>query len=423
MITVNLGQIGVFKTDVSNAADAGALAAASILSAYLLGIGLLSDQMFGYMLMELVVIVAAIVEVIKIPVAIAVAIIVYVKMLTQYFKALKDSKIAWANAKKTALQYAFSNAGIDEPRPTFKEFVKKVYGEENVENLSVSYIKKYNDIYILGDNPEDAKECPQETSSNKACIARRKLIKETTQSGFSSFMDKSLYWDESILGKIGPGYFSPQTVTSGYGWTVDDQGEITNIITNPDKKYIDFDNYVEVKVSASSIYPLKLYNPLSKLFDSISSSMKQDIKDEDVPWFVKWVILEPITWILDILSAILRTFLPAGLMMEPIDTYTNRNPIFVTVRRYKRNKNLGMWNFRYGTVESRAVSHVYDEDPNDFIPRDIKPTIGVAFEGMVNGTAFYSILRSLLAGKKIDDSLLGFDTTQHLFESEIITTR
>ena len=52
MITVNLGQIGIFKTDVSNAADSAALAGASILSGYLLGVGLKSDMMAGQMIVE-----------------------------------------------------------------------------------------------------------------------------------------------------------------------------------------------------------------------------------------------------------------------------------------------------------------------------------------------------------------------------------
>ena len=36
MITANLGKLAIFKTDVSNAADAGALAGAGVLSGWLL---------------------------------------------------------------------------------------------------------------------------------------------------------------------------------------------------------------------------------------------------------------------------------------------------------------------------------------------------------------------------------------------------
>ena len=43
MITANLGKLAVFKTDVSNAADSGALGSASVLSNFLLGLGLESD--------------------------------------------------------------------------------------------------------------------------------------------------------------------------------------------------------------------------------------------------------------------------------------------------------------------------------------------------------------------------------------------
>ena len=45
MITFNLGQIGFFKTDTSNAADAGALAGSSVISGALLGLGLGNDAM------------------------------------------------------------------------------------------------------------------------------------------------------------------------------------------------------------------------------------------------------------------------------------------------------------------------------------------------------------------------------------------
>ena len=48
LVTVNIGQVDSFKTDTSNAADAAALAGASVLSGALLGFGLKSDMMAGY---------------------------------------------------------------------------------------------------------------------------------------------------------------------------------------------------------------------------------------------------------------------------------------------------------------------------------------------------------------------------------------
>jgi hypothetical protein len=410
MITVNLGQIGIFKTDVSNAADAGALAAASTLSGYLLGIGLLSDQMMGLLLTEIVTVIIFCITVIGVPAAIIDAIAIFVKQMINYFKALNDGKMAWGNAKKSALQYAFSNAGIDEPRPTFGQFVKNVYGLD-VGELSVEEIKKYNDIYTLGDDPA-------------ASIDVRKKIKKNTQSGFATYMEESYYWDENIRGKIEPGVIYPGVLTSGYGWTVNDQGGISN--SYPSKVYKNYENYVEVTVNSAVMYPLQLYNPVSQVYSDLADYIKE--KTEDV-WYLK-ALGNLANWVLKIVGGILKVLLPGGLKLEPIKTYTDNNPITVIVRRFKRNKNLGLWNFRYGVVQATAVSHVYGEDDGDEVPRDIKPLLSGMVEGAVGiaqclglgpGAIWCLIAYFLENGvDKFDNN--PFDTTKHLFEVELIST-
>ena len=152
MITLNLGQIAIFKTDVSNAADAAALAGASTLSGYLLGIGLQSDMMCGEMLVAVAAILIEVITVIGIPIAIATYIAYLVRMLVTYFQALEEGKMAWSNAKKTAMQYAFQNAGIDEQRPSFKEFLKGVYDVSDPYNLPKADTAAYYNIYSLGDD-------------------------------------------------------------------------------------------------------------------------------------------------------------------------------------------------------------------------------------------------------------------------------
>ena len=133
MITVNIGQIGSFKTDCANAADAGALAAASVLSQGLLELSLQSEVLFGngveHMIVMLIISIVAIILAI-IPVIGWVAAILAI-VLPQAYTFLKaflftlgqaknNAKMAISNAKKTAILYALQNAGIDQPRPSFK---------------------------------------------------------------------------------------------------------------------------------------------------------------------------------------------------------------------------------------------------------------------------------------------------------------
>ncbi|MCK9571794.1 MAG: pilus assembly protein TadG-related protein [Candidatus Omnitrophica bacterium] len=411
MITVNLGQIGIFKTDVSNAADAGALAAASTLSGYLLGIGLLSDQMLGLLIVEIIGIIIFCCTVIGIVAAIILLVCVFIKQMVNYFKALNDGKMAWGNAKKSALQYAFSNSGIDEPRPSFNQFVENVYGL-NVDNLSPAEIAKYNEIYTLGDDPALPKK-----NLSSAQKALKKKIKKYTQSGFSSFMEENYFWNEMRLGKISPGHIYPGILTAGYGWQVDDQGNVTN--SYPSLNYKDYDNYVEVTVYSSVMYPLKLYEPISQTIENIFDYI--DTHTQDI-WYLSF-LGKLGKWVGKIIGGIIKTIFPGGLQFKPdIKTYTDDNPIVVTVRRYKRNKNLGLWNFRYGVVQASAVSHLYGEDDGDGVPHDIKPTLGPRLECFASPEWCWISAALEDQGTPIGLTMDSFDTTKHLFESELTST-
>jgi hypothetical protein len=384
MITLNLGQIAVFKTDVSNAADAGALAGASTLSAYLLGTGLKSDMMCGDMIVSVVAAIILFCFVVTIPIGIAVCIAFLIKQLVTYFQALEDGKMAWSNAKKTALQQ----------RPSFKEFLRGVYGISDPYNLSEAETAAKYKIYSLGDDPD----------SNDADL--KKKIKNYTQSGFSRFMEEGGYWNESAWGKIEPGKISPAIVTTGYGWNREGQNSYAS-----GDSYKRYQNYVEVQVTANVIYPLQLYNPISKVLDRLKDYISDNFGHEWWEQVLSWFF----GFILSLVSGILATTMPGGLTMgseeEDIVRNTDENPITVTVKRVKKDNNLGLWKFRYGGnegVQASATSHVYRENGDE----NIEPLL---FDDL------YEFIKKAFGEAKWYWDW--FKTEKHLFESELQRVR
>ncbi len=265
MITANLGQIGVFKTDVSNAADAGALAGASILSGSLLGFGLRSELMVGELIVTVAAMIIAICTIYGIPAAIAMGCSLIVSGFANYFQAMEEGKMAWSNAKKTAMQYAFQNAGVDEPRSTFRTFVNNVYNQDP-DDLDSTTLSAYSSYYAQGDNPLANSDI-------------RKKIKRYSQSGFSNFMERQDYWR---WGDVKPGSMSPAIVTSGYGWDAA-SGANSN---ESGEKYSKYPNYVEVQVMGNVMYPLSIDFPVIRLVTEIA----QWIEDHTgIPWWLAWL--------------------------------------------------------------------------------------------------------------------------------------
>ncbi len=402
MITLNLGQIAIFKTDVSNAADAAALAGASTLSGYLLGIGLQSDMMCGEMLVAVAAILIEVITVIGIPIAIATYIAYLVRMLVTYFQALEEGKMAWSNAKKTAMQYAFQNAGIDEQRPSFKEFLKGVYDVSDPYNLPKADTAAYYNIYSLGDDIN-------------ASTDTRKKIKKYSQGGFSRFMEEGGYWDESVFGPITPGNISPAIVTTGYGW---DPLHGTNSYDSRDS-YSSYPNSVEVQVIANVMYPLKLYNPLnSEVQQEIDGWITNNIEDA-LPWWLRW-LAQVAVWLINLVLGLLGALMPGGFKFSnaeednTIKDNTDDNPISVTVRRYKEDKNLGLWKFRYGAagvIEASATAHVYRENGDE----DIRP---VVWGGL------WDWISAVFTNSNWQEKWTQiFKTQKHLFETELTGVR
>ncbi|MFA5157459.1 MAG: pilus assembly protein TadG-related protein [Candidatus Omnitrophota bacterium] len=411
MITVNLGQVGMLKVDTSNAADAGALAAASTLSGYLLGFGLKSDFMEAHMITtEIWAVINFLVHcgdgpygwIVGLVLALITHIAGMIKNFIEYFIALTEGKMAWGQAKKTAFQYAFQNAGVDEVRPTFRQFLEGVYGisGDEINDVSPADMAHYYNVYSIGDDPNNA--------------GLRSLIKQYTQTGFNKYMEEARYWR---WGKIAPweGTFPPR-VTSGYGWN--DDG--TNVCTgsndcrvNEGEAYKNYENWVEVEIMGNIMYPLDIYSPLAELFEAARDRILDAIEDADMWGWVEDIADFVVNLIFGITAGSTQFTFPAGLEMSPIVPNTRQNPMHVWVRRYKKNKDIGLWNFDYGTSESYAQGRAFGERGTE----DITP----ALSGQISGF----ITQWIDSGDKpeVDDMYDMFDTSQHLFETEISYAR
>jgi hypothetical protein len=391
MITVNLGQLSIYKTDVDNAADAGALAGASLLTGTLLGLGLQSESMFGYALIMIMwIIILFCFE--QWEEGIACCIAYRITMLTETMMAFENGNMGWSNAKKTALQYAFNNAGIDEPRPTFEDFLIKSGIATDPDSLSPSEVAFYYDEYAKGE-------------SDRA--------RDYGQNGFSRFMLYEHNGYAASVGDIRPGNISDAKVTSGYGWNVyEEDGKIKskNSYDNGGS-YKNYENWVEVEVIGSSTYALTHY---TMIWSNIASLMR-DFVEENAEWpeWLEWLFDNVISFIFELIEFVMAFINPMGVMFEDEDGQTTDNPILVKVKRFKRDKDLGLWNFRYGTVSAGAVGHAFREDNNGCLST-IQPTSDpfAAFQNMIeqweNGN--------------MDWNFNMFDSQCHLFESELEST-
>jgi uncharacterized protein YqgC (DUF456 family) len=392
MITVNLGQLGVFKTDTSNAADAGALAGASVLSSTLLGLGLKSDAMCGRAIEELIVISLALCSVIGAVVAIIAYVVFLVESYIELAYASGEGMMGWTNAKKTAVQYAFNNVGVDEIKPSFNEFLKNAYGISDPNVLSQGQLQTYYDEYMKGESPN---------------------YRRYGQTGFSRFLadGKTGYWNETRFGKVKPGSTSTFKIVSGYGWN-DNGGNSYDDRNN----YRNYENWAEVKVMGSSLYILWFWNGITKIAECLIEWIKNKI---DLPWWLDW-LENAVEWVIETFASFilkpLETLFPMGLRFmgdgstedERTKNQVDNNPILVEVRRYKRSKDLGLWNFRYGETRSSSQSHAFCDQWSD---RGcyITPTCPAeAILGLI-GTAIAALCGQLGL----------FDTEQHLFETEL----
>jgi len=130
MVTVNIGKLSLLKTSVSNAADAGALAGASAMATGLShgmgNIGFYSDSMLADWASTQIILVTC-------PNC-ATAWIVYgthvASQAALYALAATRAGVVLDEAKNSALQMAFSNAGVDEAKikedgETYEDYLKR----------------------------------------------------------------------------------------------------------------------------------------------------------------------------------------------------------------------------------------------------------------------------------------------------------
>ncbi len=128
MVTVNIGKIGLTKTRTSNAADAGALAGASIMANGLNAIGDISAQMLADSLAAEAVIASGTLNCAYVPYYLGATNIAQYAMFAY---AWRLGSMSIDEAGRAARQLAFSNVGIDqakEPRGSnedYETWVKK----------------------------------------------------------------------------------------------------------------------------------------------------------------------------------------------------------------------------------------------------------------------------------------------------------
>ena len=414
MVTINLGQLAIYRTDVSNAADAGALAGASVMSGQLLAYGLTSDYMAGSNLAKLAGIVVAFL--VLGPAGIVPALAIFVTIgtanIAALMKAYLDSQLAWIRARQTALQYAFNNAGVDEPRPTYEEFLSYVGAGPSEAT--------YNE-YLRADTP-------------RARIHAR--------AGFAKFMEnqENGWWITSRFGEIENPEAPPGTplVINGYGWGPrDDSGRIRNSFEEHDPGACadsrcwrtppeegGYNHFVEVSVRSRLMYSFQLVN-LGALQTALAWAVFAYVFITQLPVLLAFFsFLGPFAFIVAPLLAaavamvakILVESVALGIeFADPKHEYIN-SPVEVQVARYKIGEDVGLWRFRFGNrfapIRAVAKGSVYRQIGDEkigpaFLSGELWPfLLGAIVGGLVGGLILHMIMNW--------DEI--FDTQKHLFE-------
>lgn len=442
MIAVNLGQLALYRTDVSNAADAGALAGSSVISGQLLSYGLTSDFMCGQNLVKTAAMVYALGAIDppwNIITAVAIMGTIMTSNMTTLMKAFTDSQMAWTNARKTALQYAFSNVGVDEPRPTYEDFLdcKRAPcwdGDVNPANRAPATTINY-DEYIMG------------TSTDATRYARN---------GFAKFMDNSKngFWVDSLFGSVeqGPGAQMPTPlVTNGYGWQRDPNNprrfinsfENRTIKPNPtcvpygsfaecvnNKCWTCYDNWVEVTTRSRLMYSFELVQVPGQSAIAATLSI--------LVFFLCFVKLLPkMSWagpFAALIAALIALAIAAvtGILINAIrfgldfpgksstvgNEFIEGSPMEVTVKRYRKSSDVTLWKFRYGEswapIKAKSWAIPFHEKGNESIapsPKMLWATlISLIFNPAVGMVYIIANWNNI------------FETQIHLFETKIQDT-
>lgn len=393
MVTLNVGQLGMFKTEVSNAADAGALSGVSVLSSTLLGLGLKSDMMSGRATETIIPIVIALcVPILGWVVAVILAVALFINMFIELMHAMGDSNMGWTNAKKTAVQYAFNNMSVEEPQPTFEDFLRNAY-HTTPESLTGQQLRVYYDEYMKGE------------SVNAIRYAR---------SGFSSFMQDihKGYWRDSY-GEVEPGDYSDAEINSGYGWNDKSSGGGNSYSRNDN--YKNYENWIEVQVIGAGTYAVTFYSWIAEILNCLLNFVTGNFA---IPWWLEWLGFGFLKTATESLMQGVMTFMPTGIdfagvaIQDRTKAQTDDNPLVVKVTRYKKPKDLGVWKLRYGEVAASGVGIAFREgiDPRNPDNIDNESTIRPQFNPG-------QLITNLFGCAGNDWSF--FDTERHLFETKL----
>ncbi len=409
MITANLGKIAIFKTDVSNAADAGSLGAASVLSGFLLGLGLESDAWCA----NAIVLIARMSEIFilgrdtlhitlpgislshllgyggndtargnlrRYPNDLIAATKLYIPYLIGFqfalIKANMNGVITWSSAKQKALADAFGNAGVD-------------------EGLNPS--KKYKNFYPL----------PYDWYSNQY------MARERNQTGFSRFMSHPVTGYGWMIGRIVPGIPSLPIVTSGYGWSQKDYESFENSF---DKGpgwlflYLLEDNYVQVVVTGRSSYPIKkltwtengMVAAIGAGIVFIGAYLKYVRAGQCHGWWGKIKCLGYAATVAGFYAEVMLD-LPVGYTFSGrnMAQYTTNAPITVRVKRYKKDTDMSMWNFQYGGLRGIVANSAGHAFVDHEVDSTIEPTLYNFMQGAWGNPSSW------------------FNARRHLFETEL----
>jgi hypothetical protein len=479
MITINLGQVAIMRTDVSNAADAAALAIASSVTSGLLGLGMTSDTMMGYGLLVACYMIVAMVQndwPKNLIYALELYVIGMISQMFSFFTSLDSSVKMWTGAKKKGVSYAFNNLGVDEPKPSFRQYVSSAC-RVTFDNLSVDPTVPFTcspSIPHASSLPATFSTTLSDlykdyTQGNVDDTTRMALCNYYSRNGFNKFMedDKGGYWRNSEDPKCGshnyacgmadekqPSQTTGSRLISGYGWTQNaDKTFSGSYVENPgttgsnNDYHNNFKNYAEVQIEAppftTSLTTLGLaeigwLGKTIAIIFGILVFIFVLVKMLENPAFEVWymvIVAVILALVIAAISTILVWELPVGLKMKE-KAETDANPITVKVNRYKAPEDLGLWRFWYGPksspVSAVSVSHIIRPkivtDSNgkeiDAAGTTIQPTLSYHPAEKIAHliVALFTKAIYTLGGDpgRNADVFEDFDATRHLYEAELM---
>jgi hypothetical protein len=415
MITANLGKIAIFKTDVSNAADSGALAGASILSGYLLGVGLTSDTWCG----TAIVTTARMMEIailgrddINIP---SFSLTGSPSGTSSTTTTNKDGSTTTTttstdNTNTTTTTTTTTDTNGDTTTKTsndgatnsYQNFAPTLVG---MIKLYVQHLLKFYLAYptILSDSImtwSNAKQTALRVAFQNSGVDERPntsfkeyggdydsyvndyLSQEANQTGFTRFMSHTISGYGYPLGEITPYKVSDTMVTSGYGWT--QNADETFSGSYPGNDYQSKENWVQVIVQGSVMYPIEALSfadyfgteavttltaivgvgSYLKYIGLMGGSGDTTVKKLIPKYGLGYLLAAIFAIVTALVFRGMVEYLPSGLKFQDDNNalYTTQNPIVVQVKRHKRPHNLGMWNFQYGDVTSVSGAHAFPDN-------------------------------------------------------------